>query len=253
MKKITKRETLISIITFLTEKLLNLVFPPKCLISGKKVSKHGLIAAEIWNDIFFIEDPKCAICSLPFLEKNNHSDELFCLSCLNKRPIYDKAICAFAFEGQGREIIHKLKYNDATELALLCTKILYPKISMILNNDIDYITAVPMFKKRLAARKYNQSVLLAKNLAKKHKDKILVDLLKKIKDTKPQSQTFSANQRKSNLIGAFAVNKKYLIKEKNILLIDDVITTGNTVNSCARLLKKAGAKKVYVAALAKNL
>ena len=123
---------------------------------------------------------------------------------------------------------------------------------MILRMEIpkaDAIIPIPLYKDRLRQREFNQSALLAKYTAKKTGTSLLVNCLVKVNDTQPQVG-LSSKERRQNVKNAFGVEQQELIKGKNILLMDDVITTGATVRECSRVLKKAGAKDIYVLALA---
>ena len=119
--------------------------------------------------------------------------------------------------------------------------------------DIDFIAPIPLHKFRIIKRKYNQSALLAKNIGILSDKKVLVDLLVRTKNNKPQA-LLSQKARKKNVLGIFQVKEQYsaAIKGKNILLIDDVITTGATVESCCMVLKKYGVSRIYVLTLAKT-
>ena len=116
----------------------------------------------------------------------------------------------------------------------------------------DAVIPVPLYKTRLRQREFNQSALLAKHIAKNTGMSLFVDCLIKIKDTMPQVGLNSMDRHR-NIRNAFAVEKTPFIKGKNILLIDDVITTGATVRECSRVLKKAGAGDIYVMALAHGI
>ncbi len=111
------------------------------------------------------------------------------------------------------------------------------------------VIPVPLYKYRLRQREFNQSALLAKYTAKNTVTSLLVNCLVKVKDTMPQVG-LSSRERRRNIRNAFGIEKKELIKGKDILLVDDVITTGATVRECSRTLKKAGAGDIYVIALA---
>lgn len=121
-------------------------------------------------------------------------------------------------------------------------------------NDFDIIISVPSHKKQLMKRKYNQATMLAKQYSKLIKNRnFYSDFLIKVKHTNPQTN-LRKKERENNLNKAFELNKKYhsLIKNKRILLIDDVTTTGATLNNCAKILKKNGASKVFALTIAKT-
>ncbi len=152
-----------------------------------------------------------------------------------------------------RKIISSLKYRDQTFVAKKFARLLFDKAK----NEIaacDLIIPVPLHVKRLRKRKFNQAILLAKNLLKFAPEKTFyADFLIRTKHTKPQVE-LKKKERESNLKNVFEVNKKYLelVRGKKIILIDDVTTTGATLENCAKVLKKYGAKEVVVLVVAKT-
>ena len=229
---------------------LEIIFPSHCLACEKIVNRDGLFCSECWPKLQFICEPKCQICAYPF---EFQGLSLLCAKCLTKRPSFDKAVVLFRYNHILRKIISSLKYRDQTFLAKKFARLLFDKAKSEIA-DCDLMIAVPLHVKRLRKRKFNQAILLAKNLLKFAPDKnFITDFLVRIKDTKPQVE-LKKKERENNLKNAFAVNAKYLkeVRGKKILLIDDVTTTGATFENCAKILKKHGAKKVVVLAIAKT-
>jgi ComF family protein len=144
-----------------------------------------------------------------------------------------------------RKAINLLKYHNMKRLAK-------PLSDMLLKMEIprtDAVMPVPLYRDRLRQREFNQSALLAKYTAKHTGSSLLIDCLVKVSDTNPQVG-LSSRERQRNIRNAFGVKRTELIEGKDILLIDDVITTGATVRECSRALRKAGAGAIYVIALA---
>ncbi|MES2677930.1 MAG: ComF family protein [Pseudomonadota bacterium] len=233
----------------LAGKFLSIIFPKSCLICNKIIS-GGSFCVEDWNKLHFLQNPACNICFWPFEFKVD--DEMICGKCLQKRPEYFKALAVLNYDETSRTLITKFKYFDQTNLAKYFSELMFKQAEEILP-DIDFIAPIPLHKFRIIKRKYNQSALLAKNIAALSNKKVLLDLLIRTKNNKPQA-LLSQKARKKNVAGIFKVKEKYYeeILGKNILLIDDVITTGATIESCCKVLKKAGAKKIYVLTLAKT-
>jgi ComF family protein len=232
------------------KKILEIIFPSHCLFCSKIVSKKSLFCEICWPKLQFINEPKCTICGYPF---EFQGLSLLCAKCLTKKPSFDKAISVFRYNHILRSVIGNLKYRDQTFLAQKFAPFLLEKIK----NEIDIlpiIVAVPLHKKRLQKRKFNQAVLLAKNLQKLAPQlDFFSDFLIRTKNTKPQA-TLRKKQRENNLKNVFAINKKYLnqVRGKNFLIIDDVTTTGATLENCAKVLKKHGAKKIIALTIAKT-
>ncbi len=233
----------------LAGKFLSAIFPKTCLICNKIIS-GGNFCAEDWNKLQFLQNPACDICFQPF--EFELIGQITCGKCLQKRPEYFKAIAVLNYDETSRGLVTKFKYFDQTNLAKYFAELMFKQAKEILPN-IDFIAPIPLHKFRILQRKYNQSALLAKNIAALADKKTLLDLLVRTKNNKPQA-SLNQKERKQNVAGIFKVREKYLaeIKGKNILLIDDVITTGATVESCCKILKKSGIKKIYVLTLAKT-
>ncbi len=206
---------------------------------------------EDWNKLHFLQNPACKICFEPFEFKVD--DEIICGACAQKNPEYFKALSVLKYDKNSKILITKFKYFDQTNLAKYFSKLMTKQAEEILP-DIDFIAPIPLHKIRILKRKYNQSALLAKNIAKQSDKKLIIDLLIRTKNNKPQAH-LDQKARQKNVAGIFKLKEKYFnsIKEKNILLIDDVITTGATVESCCKVLKKAGVNKIYVLTLAKTI
>lgn len=226
----------------------------------KIINFEATFCVECWKKISFITSPKCNICSNPFefktIEKNYIDDDqnLICSGCIAKKPFYDKSIILLSYNKIFKKIISDLKYNDQTFIAKKLAHFL-KKNTAINSAKFDLATIVPLHKSRLRDRKFNQSALIAKNLIdKKDQSKLLLDLLIRVKKTSSQVG-LSKRKRNENLKSAFILNSKYqkLVSNKSILLIDDVMTTSATINNCAKILKKNGAKEVIVFCIAKTI
>ncbi|MDL2280932.1 ComF family protein [Selenomonadales bacterium OttesenSCG-928-I06] len=204
-------------------------------------------------DIFY--PPKC-----PFCRNYTPKRNFFCDNCLNKdikdfkiekidianySLLYlDSCFSICDYDKQIRKIIINLKFHDKKNNAICLTQLLDKKAYNFFKN-IDYVVPVPLSEKRLQTRGFNQTELIFKDWATKE-NLIWFDILKRVRETKPQWQ-LNLNERKANIKNAFAIKdtpEKTLIKNKTILLVDDIFTSGQTMQECAKALKKAGAKKV---------
>ena len=231
--------------------LINLLFPKYCLICNQIIA-DGYFCHSDFNKLHYISKPACKICSYPFeFEIDN---EMLCPKCLGKKPPYSKALSIFRYDEISKKFIGNLKYRDNSHLAKDFAQIIYNHSQEILKNNINFIIPVPLHKKRLRKRKYNQSALIVKYLSQLTNITAIYDLLIRVKDTVPQT-TLNKNLRAKNISGAFILNKKFaeIIKERNILLIDDVVTSGATIEACSKILLKAKVNKIYVITLAKTV
>lgn len=221
-----------------------------CLICNKIISS-GYFCVEDFNKLQFIGKPSCGICGHPFefeVDKN-----MLCGACIAQKPKYNKAISILKYDEFSRGFIFQFKYGDKINLSKFFASLMFSGSKEFIE-DIDFITPVALHKKRLRKRKYNHSALLAKDFAKFSKLPLIIDLLIRHKNTKPQS-SLSKKARKRNIQGAFKFNDKYLkrVQGKNILIIDDIITTGVTIDNYCKILRKAKVGKIYVLTLAKKV
>ena len=145
------------------KKIIELLFPNQCLSCGQLIGQEGAFCNECWQKLQFITDPKCKICSHPF--EFQVEDALICAQCCAKKPSYDKAVSIFAYNHLIKKIVGDFKYRDTTYLAKKFARILFNHSSDLINNA-DLIVPVPLHKKRLRKRKFNQALLLAQELSK---------------------------------------------------------------------------------------
>lgn len=229
------------------------IFPPHCVSCMKIVSKDGIFCEECWSQLKFITEPKCEICSYPF-EMEITGMQPICFNCLQKKPSYDHSFIPFRYNEAISRAIADFKYRDnAFLIKKLASFLLRFGFEKQISN-FDLMVAVPMHEHKLRQRKFNQSVLLCDELNKTLNKEFYRDLLVKVRNTKPQVR-LTQKQRKKNLKRAFLVKEKYreIVKGKRVLLVDDVMTTGTTIESCAKELKRRGARTVGVLALARTV
>lgn len=226
------------------EKIINFLLPTKCVLCGSEVILAHTLCKDCFLKINFISDPACKLCGseLPY-------EGCACTNCTSiKNIFYDQIKAVFKYDNFSKNLILKFKHGDKPQLAKFFSNIMAPKI-LSFDNKFDYILPVPIHWKRYLKRKYNQSYLLAKLLARKNNIKISYKDLIRIKNTIMQHGDITI--REKNVKNAFLL-KSNIFSNKNILIIDDVITTGSTINECARILKEeGGALTVSALAIAK--
>jgi ComF family protein len=175
-----------------------------------------------------------------------------CGGCLKNPPFFKAARSVFFYEGPVREALIRFKFEENIALSKFWVREILLHLGQFLQKiKPEVILPVPLHIKRLRQRGYNQSLLIAKDLAIRLGIRCEPQVLRKVKFTPPQVG-LSAAERKRNVRGSFTVENKEKIKDKCVLLIDDVFTTGSTVNECARVLIQAGAKAVFVITLART-
>jgi ComF family protein len=225
---------------------LNLIFPPACLYCRKMLQESSLLLCEdCFGRLEFIERPFCSCCGKVFLSSG---DNHLCGACLQSPWFFHQARSLFIYDKIIERLIYDLKYAGETTGIETIQKL--RNESTILSDLIspDLIIPVPLHLQRLRKRGFNQAALLAKAFFPNEKGKIRFDIL--IRKTNTPSQTgLSGKERRQNLKGAFFIKNPEEIAGKNIVLIDDVFTTGSTVNECAKALKQARAKRIDVVTL----
>ncbi len=243
---------IIKLSIFIPRYLNSILFPIESCVCGK-YSKEA-VCNKCWSEVILITTLACKKCSKPYYNQYLHSEkiELICEECAEIPLYFERSISYGIYQDVMIKIIYEYKFNNKVYIS----KFLGKKLSTLIKNEDDYknieiIISVPMYKNKERRRGYNQSYLLAKEIAKDLKLKLIKNILIKIKDTEPQSKK-PMRERRQNIRGSFFVKDPMKIKGKEILLIDDVFTTGSTVNECSRILRQAGAKKIYVATIART-
>lgn len=201
----------------------------------------------------FINAPICDVTGtpLPFANSLNDDEKLLSIEALDSPPHYDKARMAVKFNAHSRRLIHKLKYQDQQHIAPLMAKMMCRAAADLLDKEA-IICPVPLYHWRYFRRRFNQADLLAKQVAKMSHAHYEPRLVKRVKSTKTQVG-LSRDERQKNVKGAFKVNEKFLkmAEGKNIFLVDDVITTGATVDEIGLCFKKVGLEPIYILAFSK--
>ena len=230
---------------------MDLVLPPRCPDTGQIIVGPRGLAAAAWRDIHFLSAPYCARCGLPF-DLPTEPDTV-CAACDAAPPLYDRARAAFAYGDRSKGLILGFKHGDRTDLAPFLSDLLARAAGPLLA-DADMLAPVPLHRMRLIRRRFNQSALLAAGLRRRTDAAFVPDLLRRVRAT-PSQGHLSRMARRRNVRGAFAVRDRYrpALAGRRVLLVDDVFTTGATVEECARVLRRAGAAAVDVATVARVL
>lgn len=222
--------------------LLNAVFPSTCPVCAKKSDSFAInpFCKNCWSSIERYSGPRCKICALPLASAFAET----CSACLKTPRHFSQALGFGLYDGALAQAINQFKFHGKRRLHAPLAGLL----SAVELPHADCIVPVPLHITGLRARGYNQSLLLGRSLSRSSGMPLFVDALRKTRGTAPQVG-LSAKERRANLRGAFSADST--VAGRRILLVDDVMTTGATVNECAKVLRKAGAREVAVAVLAR--
>jgi len=225
------------------------VLPPRCLACGATVGEPHSLCSGCWAAITFFAPPWCAVCGLPF--PHPMGEDAVCADCARERMSWDRARAVLRYDKHSRRLVLGLKHGDHTHLAGALGRWMKRAGGEILDNA-DLILPVPLHWTRLFARRYNQAALLAHAIRAAGGPPVAADWLVRRRRT-PSQGRLSAAGRARNVRGAFALRRGRSVKGKRVVIIDDVLTTGATVEECARVLRRAGAGFVGVLTLARAL
>jgi ComF family protein len=226
--------------------LADLVVPPLCLACQRPLAAHDTVCAGCWSQIEFIRPPLCDRLGLPLPFEVGGA--AVSAAAIANPPDYDRARAVARFDGVMRALVHDLKFRDRHDGCRLLGRWLAEAGSELLA-DADLIAPVPLSRWRLLGRRFNQAAMLGREVARQSGIRFEPSALIRKRATPPQVG-LSRQQRRENVAGAFAVSDAARIKDAKVVIVDDVITTGATVGACARVLKRAGAARVDVIALA---
>jgi ComF family protein len=230
-------------------RLVGIVYPPTCMGCGILVRRPGGLCAKCWSGLRHIEPPVCPVLGIPF--GHQVEEGTLSLAAMAKPPAFTRARAAVLYDEVAKLLVHRLKYNDRAELALPMAGWMMRAAGEFIA-DCDRVIAVPLHRRRLLTRRYNQSAELARALARLSGKPLDAESLVRRRATL-QQVGLGQKARERNVRGAFSVPeaRRGEILGARIALIDDVYTTGATVNAAARALLRAGAADVSVVTFAR--
>jgi len=229
----------------LFNQIIDLIFPKICLGCNCRLEKeHLFLCLECEAALEFLAGNICEICG-SVKEANR------CKTCETNTFSFSKACSVFHFNKVVQNLIHELKYSEMTKIAKYLGEFAVEYLSEFEPfENVDIVSPVPLHKVKKRARGFNQAEFLTKKIAEKMNWQHIPNLVLRKKFTKTQTK-LKRNQRQINVSGAFVLNPKFDVAKKNILIVDDVFTTGSTVNAISKLLKNNGVSKIYVLTIAR--
>jgi ComF family protein len=226
--------------------LLDLLLPPECLTCDTPVPVQGQFCTACFRLTGFVTQPFCRRCGVPFVYAAQGGPDGLCPDCRVNPPHYDRARAAFRYDEQARKLVLGLKHGDRTELAISLARHM-ARAGAALLAEADLLVPVPLHRRRLFHRRYNQSALLAAALARQTGRIFVPDALQRSRATVSLGER-SAAERARIVAGAIRVRPRRIsqIAGRRVVLIDDVMTSGATANECAEALRAAGAAAIDV-------
>ncbi|MCI5075279.1 ComF family protein [Oricola sp.] len=220
------------------------LFPDTCLACRMHVAERGTLCPKCWNRLHFIAEPICAVTGFPF--QHDFGNGMVSAEALADPPAYRRARAAVLHSGIARQLVQRLKYGDRTELAPWMARWMLRAGSELVE-ECDVVVPVPLHPRRFLARRYNQAAELGRTIATRTGLAFEPGALRRVKPTR-QQVGLTANERKLNVRGAFRVppEREIAVAGRDVLLVDDVFTTGATIEAATKALLRGGASHVDV-------
>lgn len=233
------------------KRLVDLIYPPRCPVCGGFFTREAgdMICSGCLGDLRRVGSPMCRRCGVPFGE-GPESDRL-CEACLREPPAYEAARALYLYEDKAIQAVHSFKYSGRTVLA----EYFGPMLARLAREWLPagmkpLVMPVPLHPRRLRERGFNQSLLLARHVAAGGGCELDYAVLRRVLNT-PSQSALDREHRRENVRSAFAVKKPGVVKDRDVILVDDVSTTGSTLDACSRALLKSRARRVFGLTLAR--
>jgi ComF family protein len=222
-----------------------LIWPPRSLLTDSIVDRPGVIEPALWGELKFLAEPLCSRCGFPLPEEPGPGG--VCGACAGREPAYDTARSALAYDDRARRLVLELKRGGRRDGLPVFARWMMAAGEAALARA-DFLAPAPMHWTRLAVRSFNQAAWLAQALSQATGKPWKPGALARVKRRKSQAG-LSASERRRNVGGAIKATRRF--EGKTVVVVDDVFTTGATLEACARALRKAGAAEVHGLTLAR--
>lgn len=229
------------------EAVLNLIYPRsiKCMLCENELfdKEPYSLCETCLSNLYFLNNAVCNCCGRLLGEMATIE---ICIDCKEEMPLFEKNISVVLYNEISKKLIYQLKYGDARYVAYHLGTLMSEKLELEqeIKSKVDFIIPVPISNERIGERGFNQATLIAEFISERAGLEVKEDLVKRVKHTPPQTK-LNRLERKENLKDVFKVVEPEMLLGKNVLIVDDVITTGTTINEIAKELIKMGAYEVY--------
>lgn len=241
--------------------MLDLVFPNTCSVCSCPLIRESFICGSCVGEIKYLDElSQCSVCGTPFgffdsgdgreNEVESAPAAHMCGKCVKGAFSFEKARSVVFYDGRLRDMLHEFKYEGRLSHEHFFTEVIVENFPYDAG-EFDAVLPVPLHISKLRAREYNQSAVIAQNLASRTGMEHDLFGLRKTRETRPQFELKSERDRRRNVRGAFSVSEQDVYGGKSLLLVDDVFTTGATTEECSRVLLESGASRVSVLTLAR--
>lgn len=230
----------------LGRRALDFLLPPHCLTCEQPVDTPGQFCPACFEQTHFITAPCCVRCGVPFETKERGGSAGACPNCVADPPPWGEARAALRYDAQTKRLILPFKYGDRVETAQPLATMM-ARAGAALLREADWLVPVPLHRRRMLSRRYNQAALLARALSRQSGRPALLDALRRVRATSPLAE-MSPNRRSAEMEAAIAVRpaRRVMLEQSRVLLIDDVLTSGATARACVSVLLAAGVTRVDV-------
>ncbi|MCR2833901.1 ComF family protein [Parerythrobacter lacustris] len=231
--------------------LVDLLFPPRCPLCGEAIAEQTGLCAPCWGELVIPGEPFCASCQRP-LPGGMPSGGAQCAACLQAPPLHAGIAAGTLYNEASRQLVLKFKHGRKIAMAPMLARLIAGRLPP--SENVRIFIPVPLHWTRLWQRGFNQSALLAGELAKLAGGEVLVDGLERVRRT-PSLGGLGRRERERTLAGAIRVrgDRRDAIRDAHVVLVDDVLTSGATSHACVKVLKRAGVRSVTIACFARVL
>lgn len=222
----------------------DILCPPKCVICQEILAPGEKICDDCRQKLPYIGNAVCMKCGKPIEGEMNE----LCRDCMRKKHFFDRNVALWTYNKQLKLSVYRFKYNNKRVYAEFYAEEIMKRYNELIKSwNVDVIIPVPLFKGKLYKRGYNQAAVLAYELERLCRIKVREDVVVRVRNTRPMKE-LNDKERIKNIKGSFKIVPKVLQLEK-VLLVDDIFTTGSTVDEIAKVLKTIGVRNVYVITL----